>query len=129
MEEPTNRASIISSLEREAELLVAHQLDLLAQIEAQLRSVHHAMRRIERMRGAPKRVGAELSNGERRTMLVGLSAEIAELDKHLAEEHEGCALMQTTIRRMQERVAKLKHAALGIDTSPEPEDAGSVDTR
>ena len=33
-------------LESEAEVLAASQLDLLAQIEAQLRAVHHLMRRL-----------------------------------------------------------------------------------
>ena len=105
------RASTLRAFERDAELLVVHQLDLVAQIEAQLRAVHHAMRRIERLRGTRLRVGAELSNGERHTMLTGLSAEVVELDKHLSEERQCCHLMQDTITQMQERLAALKQTA------------------
>jgi len=109
------RASILHALERDAELLVVHQLDLVAQIEAQLRAVHHAMRRIERLRSARLRVGAELSNGGREAMLTGLSAEVAELDKHLSEEHQCCRVMQETITHMQERLAALKQTATQLD--------------
>ena len=77
--------------------------------------MHYTMRRIERLRGAKIRVGAELSNGQRQTALVGLSAEVAELDKQLVEEHECCALMQQTIKRMQERLADLKRAAAQLE--------------
>jgi hypothetical protein len=109
------RASTLQAFERDAELLVVHQLDLVAQIEAQLRAVHHAMRRIEQLRGTRLRVGAELSNRERQTMLTGLSTEVAELDKHLSEEHQCCRLMQDTIAQMQERLAALKQTATRLD--------------
>src|SRR5438445_4847567 len=105
------RAVIIHAFEREADLLAVHQLDLLAQIEAQLRAVHHTMRRIERLRGAKRRVGVELSNGERSTTLGGLSREIDALDKQLEEEHQCCASMQETIKHMHQRLADLKHVA------------------
>jgi hypothetical protein len=49
----------------EAEVLVAYQLDLLARIEHQLRSVHKTMRQIEKLRSSQHRVGPELSNGQR----------------------------------------------------------------
>jgi hypothetical protein len=126
------RASQIEAFEAEAELLVVHQLDLLAQIEAQLRTVHHTVRRIERLRTAQRRVGPELSNGQRETTLVGLSAELAALDKQLLEEHECCVLMQDTIKHMQKRLADLKHVAARLEkeSSEEPsERAGSLDGR
>ena len=113
--EPPNRASIIKTFEREAELLVVHQLDLLAQIEAQLRAVHHTMRRIERLRGGKHHVGAELSNGERATTLAGLSGELEDLDQHLLMEHECCDLMQETIKEMQARLADLKQTAARLE--------------
>jgi len=124
----TRRASEILAFEREAELLVVHQLDLLAQIEAQLRSVHHTMRRIERLRTAKRRVGSELTNGQRQTALVGLSAELTGLDKQLSEEHECCGVMQETIKQMQKRLADLKHVAARLEEKAsggqEPSDRG-----
>ena len=113
------RASMIRAFEDGAELLVAHHLDLLAQIEAQLRAVHHTMRRIERLRGAKMRVGAELSNGERRTVLGGLTEEIAALDAQLDEEHQCCVQMQDTIDAMQQRLRDLKQVAAQIETTSE----------
>jgi Ni2+-binding GTPase involved in maturation of urease and hydrogenase len=41
-------ATGIKAFKSQAEVLVVHQLDLLAQIEAQLRAVHRTMRRIRR---------------------------------------------------------------------------------
>jgi hypothetical protein len=116
----TTRAATIQTLEKEAELLVVHQLDLLAQIEAQLRAVHHAMRRIERLRNAKLRVGVELSNGQRRTTLTELSSDIAELDKQLTEEHDCCRLMQATIKKMQQRLSALKHTAGQLENEGDP---------
>lgn len=55
----------IEWLEREAELLVALQLDLISQLEFQLHAVHRTMRHIERLRNVRTRIGPELSNGER----------------------------------------------------------------
>jgi hypothetical protein len=119
-----NRAPIIRAFEQEAELLVVHQLDLLAQIEAQLRAVHHTMRRIERLRGVRQRVGTELSNGQRHTTLGGLSEDIVALDQQLMEEHQCCSLMQETIKHMQERLVELKQAAAHIDSTSEHEKGG-----
>ena len=56
-----------------AEWLALEQLDLLAQVEAQVRSVHHTMRAIEKLRGGEHHVGPELSNGERGTVLTAWS--------------------------------------------------------
>jgi hypothetical protein len=130
--ESSTRASIIRTFEREAEMLVVHQLDLLAQIEAQLRAVHHTMRRIERLRGGKRHVGPELSNGERATTLAGLSGELEDLDQHLLIEHECCGLMQETIKEMQARLAGLKQTAARLeqhsDQREPPNQDGSIGT-
>jgi hypothetical protein len=123
------RALELRAFDAEAELLVVHQLDLLAQIEAQLRAVHHTVRRIEPLRSAKQRVGSELSNGQRQTVLVRLSAELAVLDKQLWEEHECCGLMQDTIKQMQKRLADLKHTAARLEQeSSEQEPSGKRGT-
>jgi chaperonin cofactor prefoldin len=105
------RTSQIREFEGEAEWLVAYQLDLLAQIESQLRGVHQTMRRIERLRNVTSRVGAELSNGERTNVLVGLSRELDALDKQLSLQHQSNRDMQSVIEKMQQRLIAVKQAA------------------
>jgi chromosome segregation ATPase len=123
--EDAARAPIIQALERAAELLVVYQMDLLSQIEAQLRGVHHSMRRIERLRAARLRMGPELSNHQWQTTLTGLSAELSELDQQLAEEHTCCGFMQETIKQMQARVVDLRRVAARFhDAESEPSDKG-----
>ena len=123
------RDSIIHAFEQQAELLVVHHLDLIAQIEAQLRAVHHTMRRIERLRGAKHRVGSELSNGQRLATLVDLSTELIELDKHLLTERECCLGMQDTINQMEHRLATLKKVTKQLESGSAeetPDDDGSL---
>jgi chaperonin cofactor prefoldin len=103
-----DRKSEMVDFEDDAEVLFVQHLDLLAQLEAQLRAVHHTMRRIERLRGDSRRVGPELANGERESIVLGLAKEIDELDLNVAIEHECCRAMHTTIGEMQQRVATLK---------------------
>jgi DNA-directed RNA polymerase subunit N (RpoN/RPB10) len=105
------REVLISDFEDDAEVLFLQQLDLLSQLEAQLRAVHHTMRRIERLRGGSRRVGPELANGERETILVGLAKEIDELDTQIGIEQHCCREMHTTIVEMQQRVKTLKRVA------------------
>ena len=88
MGDDTFRASQIREFEMEAELLVAHQLDFLAQIESQLRAVHQTMRRIERLRNVNSRVGPELSNGGREDVLAGLMRELNAVDEQLLVQHQ-----------------------------------------
>ena len=58
-------------VEQEAGSLVVYQLDLLAQLEHQLRAVHQSMRRIETLR-AKDRPGAGLyETGKKSTRLIG----------------------------------------------------------
>ena len=125
------RVATMQAFEREAELLVVHQLDLLSQMEAQLRAVHHTLRRIEQLRSAKLRIGPELTNGQRQFALMGLSAEVAELVKQIAEEGASCAFMQNTIQQMQSLLTELKNAAAFLEHSPlgKPDEGGSLDAR
>ena len=116
-----SRAAGLHDLEQDAELLVLEQLDLLAQVEAQLRAVHHTMRRIEKLRAAKFRRGqVELSNGQRADVLGGLSEELCALDEHLDQQHQCGKEMQTTVERMQQRLKALREAAAqASETAPD----------
>ena len=72
----------------EAEVLAAYQLDLLARIEHQLRSVHKTMRQIEKLRSSQHRVGPELSNGQRGETLERLYTELDALEGELQMQRE-----------------------------------------
>jgi hypothetical protein len=114
------RNSVILDFEDDAEVLFLQHLDLLAQLEAQLRAVHHTLRGIERLRGGSRRVGPELANGDRETILLGLGREVDELDRYVTVEHDCCAAMHTTIVVLQERVATLKRLAARLHETSEP---------
>jgi hypothetical protein len=116
-----NRTSTIRALEAAAEQLVVYHLDLLAQIEAQLRTAHHTMRRIDRLRTARRRSGLELTDGQRQATLTTLSQEVTALDDHLRAEHECCVLMHETIKQMQARLTDLKESAARLDNDSEPD--------
>ena len=110
------RARQLEALETDAEILVAHQLDLVAQLERQLRAVHHTMRRIEQLR-SPKRRRAgsvTLSNGARDNTLEHLTGELTSIDTELDTQHELCLEMQTTVDKMRARLRAMRHAS----TSP-----------
>lgn len=112
MAEPkTDRATVVRAFETEAESLVTYQLDLLAQLEAQIRAVHHSMRCIERLRSESHRRGPELSNGERAETLTTLAAEVTAIDSELHTQHQSCLDMLGAIRRMQSRLATLRKLA------------------
>jgi hypothetical protein len=120
-DEPTTNYPI-TAFEVDAEFLVLEQLDLLAQVEAQLRAVHHTMRRIEKLRNPKHRVGPALSDGVRGDTLAGLSAELEALDSHLATQHSCCHEMLNTVERMRNRLALAKgQTAPTRDLSPTPE--------
>jgi chromosome segregation ATPase len=91
-----------------AEWLATEQLNLLAEVEAQVRAVHHTMRRIEQLR--QRRGSPELTNGERGKILTGLADEITELEGHISAQSESCQAMQSTIVNMQQRLAAVKQA-------------------
>jgi chaperonin cofactor prefoldin len=111
VEQDPRRATGLKAFETQAEKLMVHQLDLVAQLEAQLRAVHHTMRAIEKMRAARYRVGRELSNGERGTTLEKLADEIQAIDAELQVQHQSCLDMQHSIREMQARLAALRAQA------------------
>jgi prefoldin subunit 5 len=103
-----NRTAALKAFEGEAELLVVHQLDLLAQLEAQLRAVRQTMRSIEKLRGAKHRVGPELTDNGRDETLKTLSSEINAIDNELRVQHQSCDDIQQTIRQMQRRITALR---------------------
>jgi hypothetical protein len=111
MTDEMSRTSQIEAFEQEAELLSAMQLDLLTQIEAQLRAVHHTLHRIQRLRKPSARIGPELSNGERKGVLSGLTQEVAAVEAHLFLQLTISRDMQSTIATMQERLIAVKQLA------------------
>jgi hypothetical protein len=122
-DQPAKGYSVIA-FETDAEFLVLEQLDLLAQVEAQLRAVHHTMRRIEKLRNPKHRVGPELSDGVRSDTLAGLAAELEALESHLATQHSCCHEMLNTVERMRNRLALAKgQTAPTRDVSPAQESA------
>ena len=106
-------------LEQDAELLAAYQLDLLAQLERQLRAVHLTMRHIERLRGAKHRVGPELSNSSRETILTDLATDISALDAQLDIEHACCEDMHRAISEMRLRVGDLRQRSTVREGDPD----------
>lgn len=117
----SDRAFHLESLEFDAEVLVAHQLDLVAQLERQLRSVHRTMRQIERLRSAKRRAGPELSNGEKANTLERLSDELGAVDEELSTQHESCLEMQSTVEKMRARLRAMRRTAMSPGPSDDPE--------
>jgi hypothetical protein len=116
MAEPTpDRAAIIKAFEDGAEVIAVHQLDLLAQLEGQLRAVHKTMRCIEKLRSDRHRVGPELSNAERADTLQSLANELTAIDEELHIQHQSCAEMQRSIGKMQARLAALRQLTMSGD--------------
>jgi uncharacterized coiled-coil protein SlyX len=110
MDQESVRRATLRALEADAELLVLHQLDLLAQVEAQVRAVHHTMRRIETLRAAKLRGEPELNNGQREDVLRGLMKELESIDAQVAVQHTSCVEMQQAVERMRERLRAMKEA-------------------
>ena len=94
----------ILAFEYEAEVLVGYQLDLLSQLELQLRTVQHTMRHIEKLRVVGRRVGPELSDSERESTLIQLRSQLQALEGYFATERESCTEMQRTLDRMHQRL-------------------------
>jgi len=104
------------TLEAEAEVLTVCQLDLLAQIEAQLRAVHHLMRRIERLRATKAgQPGEPMSNGQRSETLRELSGELEAIEQQVDVQVDCCEEMRATIGKMIQRLPALKQAAALLD--------------
>lgn len=102
-------------LEGEAEVLAAHQLDLVAQIEAQLRAVRSLMVRINRLRPhQPGELKIPLPDGHHAPTLEGLRGELAAIEQQLGTQQESCTAMHATIARMQRHLPALKDGAREI---------------
>jgi hypothetical protein len=122
MAEEMSRGSQIGQFEDEAALLLVSQLDLLTLIEAQLRAVHHTLRRIQRLQSRNHRVGPELSNGERTDVLTGLTDELSAVDSQLLTQLQISRDMQSTIGNMQQRLITVKQLAEKHEKSDERRD-------
>src|SRR4051812_34332653 len=106
--EPSERVRDLRVLEQDAEMLVVLQLDLLADVERQVRAVHQTMRHIEKLRGVRTRVGPELSDVQRRDTLSNLDGEIAALEDHFKIEQDCCSDMHDTVKKMRDRLAEMR---------------------
>jgi chaperonin cofactor prefoldin len=104
----SQRAQQVRAFEEEAEELATYQLDLLALLEHQLRSVHQTMRQIERLRKARVRVGPELTNGERGETLAQLDVELDAIDVEVKAQRQVSSDMHRTVDRMQQRLNTLR---------------------
>jgi hypothetical protein len=105
---------------QDAEMLAVSHLDLLGQLERQLRAVHQTMRHIDKLRNLKRRVepAAPPSPDQSQTAPTSLDEDIEALDSHLHVEHSCCSHMRDTIIKMQSRVADLRRRASAIDESP-----------
>lgn len=103
---------------------MALQLDLIAQLEFQLRAVHRTMRHIERLRNVRNRVGPELSNGERGDALWHLAHDLTVIEEQAGTQRQSCHDMQDAVTRMQSRVIALRQritqASIGTSESEPP---------
>jgi hypothetical protein len=108
-----NPPTAVQAFEAEAEFLAVHQLDLLSQLEAQLRAVHRTMRIIEKLRSDKHRVGPELEHDERVAVLRVLASELGAIDDELQVQHRSCDDMQELIRGMQTRLSTMRAIATG----------------
>ena len=107
----SDAANVRRIVEGEAEVLVAYQLDLLAQLERQLRAVHRTMRQIEKLRSAKaRREGAAVSSGEKHA-LEHLTHEVEAIEEELSTQHESCQLMLETVETMRGRLRQLRQSS------------------
>jgi phage-related tail protein len=105
-------AGVRTIVEQEAEFLVAYQLDLLAQLERQLRAVHLTMRQIEKLRRAKaRREGFSLSNGEKMDALDSLAEQLEAIDHELQTQHDSCREMLDTVETMRGRLRQLRQSS------------------
>jgi hypothetical protein len=85
-----DRATLLESFARDADLLVMYDLDLLAQIEAQRRAVQHTIDRIQPLRGHGEVL---LSDEQARGALAALAADLTALESQLLLEVTCCRKM------------------------------------
>jgi hypothetical protein len=105
---------------QDAEMLAISHLDLLAQLERQLRAVHQTMRHIDKLRHLKRRVepAAPGAADQLHVAPTSLDEDIEALESHLHVEHSCCSHMRDTIIKMQCRVADLRKHASAIDAPP-----------
>jgi hypothetical protein len=101
-------------------MLAISHLDLLAQLERQLRAVHQTMRHIDKLRHLKRRVepAAPVAADQLHVAPTSLDEDIEALESHLHVEHSCCSHMRDTIIKMQCRVADLRKHASAIDAPP-----------
>jgi hypothetical protein len=124
-----SREQQVRDFEALAEWLVAEQLDLLAQVEAQLRAVHHTMRRIATLRNKEHRRGMdEPTDHQRKQALNGLTDEIQRLDDHVTTQVECCQAMLETVGKMQRRLRQMKQAgSIALDSADSASSSDATD--
>jgi hypothetical protein len=105
---------------QDAEMLAISHLDLLAQLERQLRAVHQTMRQIDKLRNLKRRIepAAPVALDQVQPAQASLDEDIEALESHLHVEHSCCSHMRDTIIKMQCRVADLRRHAPAIDEPP-----------
>jgi hypothetical protein len=113
----TDPAHLRKTVAETAEVLAVHQLDLLAQIESQLRAVHRTLRQIEKLRSTKTDVGGELSNGEKLDALNDLTKELNAIDRELDTQHASCQVMLTTVETMRARLREIRTPLLASDAT------------
>lgn len=105
------RLARVLAFESDAEYLVTTHLDLLTQMETQWTAVYESMKRIQRLRGAAYRMGAELSDVQRGVTLTGLAAEYHHICEQFDIESHCCTRMQACIDGMRARLVVMIHVA------------------
>ena len=112
-----NSPKRVALLEDDAEMLAVCQLDLLAQVEQQLRAIHSTMRHIEKLRRPEHRVGPELSDASRTTTLASLDSDIAAVEAQLGLESACCTDMHLTIEKMRHCVTTLRRRSSEVNAA------------
>lgn len=125
----SDATNVRAIVEQEAEALVVYQLDLLAQLEHQLRAVHLTMRQIEKLRSAKDRIGDELSNGQKIDTLDHLMGEIEIIEQELATQHDSCRVMLETVEHMRQRLRQIRVASSGPVITRQHDDPPPASTR
>ncbi len=107
-------------LEREAELLVLQQLDLLVQLEGQVRVVERMKSHLEKLRGAKYRIGPRPAREERQAALARLIDELGELDRQGLLQHQCCLDMRRAVGTMLTSLVTLGSRFPAGSSSAEP---------
>jgi prefoldin subunit 5 len=114
------RKEQLRAFEEDAEVLVAYQLDMLAHLERQVRATRHLMLQIEKLRTANKRVGPELSNGQRGDALAHLEAELDGIDEQLESQRQLCLDLHGALTEMQTKLQALRQLKQASGSHAEP---------